>query len=227
MSTENQTNTKATPTANATSTSNVAYDTKATTANTAITNKEKKPLLSLFLAFLKIGAFTFGGGYAMIALIENEFVSKKKWITQPAFLDMIAIAESTPGPIAINSATYIGYTCSGLLGSIVATIAVCIPSFAIIYAISLFFNTFLSLSYVAYAFKGIRVCVVYLIASAGIKLLKTTPKTPINLAILTLVTACMATFSILAVSFSSIYYILICAVLGLVIYAIQRVKEDK
>jgi chromate transporter len=210
MSTENQTNTKAR--AN-------------TTANT--TNKEKKTLLSLFLAFLKIGAFTFGGGYAMIALIENEFVSKKKWITQPAFLDMIAIAESTPGPIAINSATYIGYTCSGLLGSIVATIAVCIPSFAIIYAISLFFNTFLSLTYVAYAFKGIRVCVVYLIASAGIKLLKSTPKTPINLAIITLVTVCMVTFSILAISFSSIYYILICAVLGLALYAIQRVKEDK
>lgn len=68
-----------------------------------------KKTLSLFLAFFKIGAFTFGGGYAMIALLENEFVEKKKWITKNEFLDMVAIAESTPGPVAVNSATYIGY----------------------------------------------------------------------------------------------------------------------
>ena len=94
-----------------------------------------KTLLSVFFSFLKIGAFTFGGGYAMIALLENEFVQKKKWIDKDEFLDMAAIAESTPGPIAINSATYIGYRIAGVLGSTVATIAVVIPSFVIIYAI--------------------------------------------------------------------------------------------
>ncbi len=91
-----------------------------------------KKYLTLFLTMLKIGLFTFGGGYAMIALLENEFVSRKKWIEKDEFLDMVAIAESTPGPIAINSATYLGYKILGVTGSLTATIAVCIPSFFII-----------------------------------------------------------------------------------------------
>ena len=95
-----------------------------------------KKHFSLFLTMLKIGLFTFGGGYAMIALLENEFVFKRKWIEKDEFLDMVAIAESTPGPIAINAATYIGYKILGFLGSLTATIAICIPSFIIIYAIS-------------------------------------------------------------------------------------------
>ena len=99
-----------------------------------------KKTLSLFLAFFKIGAFTFGGGYAMIALLENEFVEKKKWITKNEFLDMVAIAESTPGPVAVNSATYIGYKTAGFKGAAVSTLAVCIPSFAVIFCISLFFS---------------------------------------------------------------------------------------
>ncbi|MBR7099399.1 MAG: chromate transporter, partial [Clostridia bacterium] len=123
---------------------------------------KSKKYASLFLTMLKIGFFTFGGGYAMIALLENEFVSKKKWLEKDAFLDVAAIAESTPGPIAINAATYIGYKNAGVVGSVIATLGICIPSFAIIYAISLFFDAFLSLTYVAYAFKGIQICVVYL-----------------------------------------------------------------
>lgn len=194
-------------------------------SNNCVPNK--KSLLTLFLTFLKIGAFTFGGGYAMIALIENEFVSKKKWLSQPDFLDMVAIAESTPGPIAINSATYIGYKSASLLGSIVATLAVCIPSFVIIYVISLFFDKFLSLTYVTYAFKGIRVCVVYLILSAGLKMLKSIKKSPFNLTIVIVVTTAMVACSALCVSFSSIYYILICAVVGIVAYAISQAKETK
>lgn len=94
-----------------------------------------KKLCTLFLTFLKIGAFTFGGGYAMVALLENEFIAKKKWIDKKEFLDMIAIAESTPGPIAINSATYIGYHIAGVPGAATATLGVCIPSFVIIYLI--------------------------------------------------------------------------------------------
>lgn len=186
------------------------------------TNTGSKSLLTLFFTFLKIGAFTFGGGYAMIALIENEFVTKKKWLTQPDFLDMVAISESTPGPVAINSATYIGYKCAGLLGALLSTLAVCLPSFVIIYAISLFFDQFLSLTYVAYAFKGIQVCVVYLIGSAGVKLFKSMEKRPLNLIIVVLVTVCMVTCSVISVQFSSIYYILVCAVVGWVVYAIQQ-----
>ena len=136
-----------------------------------------KKHLNLFLTMLKIGLFTFGGGYAMIALLENEFVSKKKWIEKDEFLDMVAIAESTPGPIAINASTYIGYKMLGFLGSLIATIAVCIPSFVIIYTISLFFDTFLSLTLVSYAFRGIQVCVIWLILSAGLKMIKQMKKT--------------------------------------------------
>ena len=99
---------------------------------------------TLFFTFLKIGAFTFGGGYAMIALLENEFVERKKWIEKDDFLNMVAIAESTPGPVAINSATYIGYKIAGLFGAAAATVAVCIPSFTVIFCISLFFDQFLS-----------------------------------------------------------------------------------
>ena len=105
-----------------------------------------KKYIDLFITMLKIGLFTFGGGYAMIALLENEFVSRRKWIEKNEFLDMVAIAESTPGPIAINAATYIGYRVLRFRGSLIATVGVCIPSFAIIYVISLFFDKFLSLN---------------------------------------------------------------------------------
>ena len=191
-------------------------------ASSGANSSGSKNLLSLFLTFLKIGAFTFGGGYAMIALIESEFVTKKKWLTQPEFLDMLAIAESTPGPMAINSATYIGYKCAGILGAALATLAVCLPSFVIIYVISLFFDKFLNLTYVTYAFRGIQVCVVYLILSAGLKLLKAIPKNALNIAIVITVTVAMITCSVLSVSFSSIYYILICAGIGLAVYAVAQ-----
>ena len=100
----------------------------------------------LFWTFFKIGAFTFGGGYAMVALLQNEFVEEKKWVTKEEFLDMVAIAESTPGPVAVNSVTYIGYKIEGAAGAAASTVAVCLPSFAVIYLISLFFDQFLRLS---------------------------------------------------------------------------------
>jgi chromate transporter len=176
---------------------------------------------------LKIGLFTFGGGYAMIALLENEFVSKRKWIEKDEFLDMVAIAESTPGPIAINAATYIGYKILGFLGSLTATIAICIPSFIIIYAISLFFDAFLSLTVVAYAFRGIQVCVIWLILSAGLKMLKRMKKTAFNIVILSAVISCMLAFSVFSVSFSTIFYILISGFLGLFLYAICLLRKKK
>ena len=118
-----------------------------------------KTILKLFGTMFKIGLFTFGGGYVMVTLIENEFVEKKKWLSQEEYYDMLAIAESTPGPIAINSSTYIGYKLAGFFGSLFATIAVCLPSLIIIYLISLFFDRFLEFTIVANAFKGIQVCV--------------------------------------------------------------------
>ena len=186
-----------------------------------------KKHLNLFLTMLKIGLFTFGGGYAMIALLENEFVSKKKWIEKDEFLDMVAIAESTPGPIAINASTYIGYKMLGFLGSLIATVAVCIPSFVIIYTISLFFDTFLSLTLVSYAFRGIQVCVIWLILSAGLKMLKQMKKTPLNIVILSAVILCMVAFSVFSASFSTIFYILISGTVGLFVYLISLLRKRK
>ena len=186
-----------------------------------------KGYLSLFLTMLKIGLFTFGGGYAMIALLENEFVSKKKWLEKDEFLDVAAIAESTPGPIAINAATYIGYKNSGVIGSMIATLGICIPSFVIIYAISLFFDAFLSLTLVAYAFKGIQICVVYLILTAGLKMLKQMKKTVFNTVIISVTLISMIVFSLFAVKFSTIFYILISGACGVVVYLLGKIRKEK
>ena len=189
-------------------------------------NKTKE-YISLFLTMLKIGLFTFGGGYAMIALLENEFVAKKKWIEKDEFLDVAAIAESTPGPIAINAATYIGFKNAGIVGSIIATLGICIPSFVIIYAISLFFDAFLSLTLVAYAFKGIQICVVYLILSAGLKMLKQMKKTEFNMIIILITLICMVVLSLFAVKFSTIFYILISGAFGVVVYFLGKLKKEE
>ena len=189
--------------------------------------RKVKGYLSLFLTMLKIGLFTFGGGYAMIALLENEFVEKKKWLEKDEFLDVAAIAESTPGPIAINAATYIGYKNSGMIGSMIATLGICIPSFVIIYAISLFFDAFLSLTLVAYAFKGIQICVVYLILTAGLKMLKQMKKTTFNMIIISITLICMIVFSLFAVKFSTIFYILISGVCGVAVYLLGKIRKKE
>ena len=186
-----------------------------------------KSLWLLFINMLKIGLFTFGGGYAMIHLLENEFVSKKKWIEEDEFMDLVAIAESTPGPIAINCSTYIGYKKERILGAVLATLGMCIPSFTIIFLISLFFNQFLSIGWVASAFKGIQVCVVFLILSAGVKMLKKMKKKPFNLIVMSATFLCMVAFGVFAVSFSSIFYILISGFVGLLIYLIGYFKSKK
>ena len=189
--------------------------------------KKAGMLLSLFFTMLRIGLFTFGGGYAMIALLEGEFVTKKQWLTRKEFLDMTAIAESTPGPIAINAATYIGYRMAGVPGSLVATVAVCIPSFVIIYLISLFFDSFLSLRWVSYAFRGVQVCVVYLILSAGVRLLKGLDKRVFPILILSATLLCMVLFSLFAVRFSTVFYILIGGILGVAAYLIAGLRKGK
>lgn len=181
----------------------------------------------LFGTFFKIGAFTFGGGYAMVALLEHEFVDVKRWLTREEFLDMVAIAESTPGPMAVNSATYIGYKIEGVSGAAASTLAVCLPSFAVIYAISLFFDRFLQLTVVAHAFRGIQACVIYLILSAGVKMLRGLERTPFNAVVVLTVLTAMVACSVLAVSFSSIFYILLCGAAGVLVYGLQTVRKGE
>ena len=189
--------------------------------------KKIKSLLEMFLTLFKIGLFTFGGGYAMIALLESELVEKKGWLEKDEFLDMVAIAESTPGPIAINCATYVGYKREGVLGSAVTTLGVCLPSFIIIYVISLFLDKFLTFELVGYAFKGIQACVVYLILSAGIKMLKGMKKDVMSIIIMITVLATLVTLSVLSVNFSTIIFILISGVVGLVVYFIRASRQSK
>lgn len=135
-----------------------------------------KELLTVFFTFLKIGAFTFGGGYAMIPLIQKEAVEKHHWVTDEDILDIVAIAESTPGPIAINAATFVGYQKRGFAGAVAATFGVVMPSFVTIFAIFHVLQAFQNARIVRYAFNGIRVGVLVLMLNALIKMLKTNRK---------------------------------------------------
>mgnify|MGYP005915059521 FL=1 len=189
--------------------------------------QEVKSLGTLFFTFFKIGLFTFGGGYAMIALLEEEFIQRRKWLDKDEFLDMTAIAESTPGPVAINSATYLGYKLAKIPGAATATVAVCLPSFLIIYAISLFFKQFTQLTVIANAFKGIQVCVIYLIFSAGVRMLKALDKSPFATGVLAAVMLVMVGLSLAGVSVSSILPILLSGAAGVAAWLIGRRKEGK
>ena len=189
--------------------------------------QEVKSLGTLFFTFFKIGLFTFGGGYAMIALLEEEFIQRRKWLDKDEFLDMTAIAESTPGPVAINSATYLGYKLAKVPGAATATVAVCLPSFLIIYAISLFFEQFTQLTVIANAFKGIQVCVIYLLFSAGVRMLKALDKSPFATGVLAAVMLVMVGLSLAGVSVSSILLILLSGAAGVAAWLIGRRKEGK
>lgn len=189
--------------------------------------QEAQSLGTLFFTFFKIGLFTFGGGYAMIALLEEEFIQRRKWLDKDEFLDMTAIAESTPGPVAINSATYLGYKLAKVPGAATATVAVCLPSFLIIYAISLFFEQFTQLTVIANAFKGIQVCVIWLIFSAGVRMLKALDKSPFATGVLAAVMLVMVGLSLAGVSVSSILLILLSGAAGVAAWLIGRRKEGK
>lgn len=136
-----------------------------------------KQAFLLFLTFLKIGAFTFGGGYAMIPLIQKEIVEKRRWVEEGDILDIVAIAESTPGPIAINSATFVGYRVGGVLGAFFATFGVTLPSFLIIWGISYILRSFEEIRAIRYAFNGVRAGILALIVKALISLYRQCPKT--------------------------------------------------
>ncbi len=182
-------------------------------------------LLRLFFTMLKIGLFAFGGGYAMTALLENELVTKRGWLGRDEFLNMAAIAESTPGPIAVNSATYVGYRLAGVPGAAVATIGVCLPAFLIIFAISLFFDRFVALTYVAYAFRGVQAAVVYLIASAGVRLFRGLGRDPLARILAVVTAVALVLLSLLSVNFSSVFFILIGGVIGVAAYLIRRARR--
>ena len=182
-------------------------------------------LLELFLTFAKIGAFTFGGGYAMISIIEDECVEKREWITSEELSTVTAIAESTPGPIAINCATYTGYMRAGIPGACCATLGVVLPSFIIIYLISLFFDNFLEITVVTKAFKGIKVAVGILIARAALNLWKKKKKKDMwTYVIAGSAVILMLISSVLAVNVSTIVLILIAGIVGIVIYKIKQIS---
>lgn len=139
-----------------------------------------KKVWELFIIFFKIGAFTFGGGYAMLSIIHREIVENKQWINDDEMLDMIAISESTPGVISINTATFVGYKVAGFWGAFMATLGTALPAFVIIVLVTLFFIPYMSNPWVQYAFEGIRVGVIVLIFSAAVKLNKVNKKTAFN-----------------------------------------------
>ena len=188
---------------------------------------KNKTLFQLFLSFLKIGAFTFGGGYAMISIIENECVSEKKWLTHDEMMDITVVAESTPGPLAINTATFVGYKVAGVLGSALATCGVVLPSLVIIGAIALFLENFLEITWVASAFKGIKAAVAFLIFGAGAKMFKKMKKNLLSVFIFSLSLAIMMGANFDLYSISSIYLILTSALVGLVVYGISLVKKGE
>ena len=165
--------------------------------------------LTLILVFLKIGAFSFGGGYAMIGIIQNEIVEKRKWIRQNDFFEIVVIAESTPGPISVNVATYVGYKVAGIIGSIFATLGLVLPSFIIIFVISLFYNEFISNEYVMKAFSGIKCGVMVLLLSTVFKLSSKIEKNAYFYIVFCSALIIMILFSIFLADFSWISLILI------------------
>lgn len=169
-----------------------------------------KQSLKLLLIFLKIGAFTFGGGYAMIPIIEYELTEKRKLITKEEISDIVAIAESTPGPIAINSATFVGFRTCGVLGSAFATLGVVLPSFVLISLIAFFLPRIMDYRVVKYAFFGIRAGVLALIVKAFWGMLKKAEKSVVSYAVMICVFAAVVFCDV-----SVVLLLILCALLGL------------
>ena len=176
-----------------------------------------KKILTLFLTFFKIGAFTFGGGYAMIPMIQREVVDKKKWLSADDILDVVAIAETTPGPIAINVATFVGYKTAGFWGALAATFGVVIPSFVIITVIAMVFGRFKDNRIVQNAFWGIHIGVLALIVKALINMIKQCPKNIVGGVIALGAFICVAFFDV-----NVLIVIVVSAVVGLVYSEISR-----
>ena len=184
-------------------------------------------LLDLFLTFARIGLFTFGGGYAMIALIEDACVEKKKWITHDEMMNVTVIAESTPGPIAINAATFVGCKQAGILGAVIATFGMVLPSFVIILAIASLLDHFLEIVWIANAFRGIKIAVGFLILDAGFTMIKKMPKKKLPRTIMICAFAVMFAVNLFAIRFSSIALMLIAAAVSLALDLTKGKKPGK
>ena len=178
--------------------------------------------LDLFLTFAKIGLFTFGGGYAMISVIEYQCVEKKKWITHDELMNMAVVAESTPGPIAINCATFTGYQKAGFLGALVTTVGVVLPSFIIICLISMFLDRFLEWTIVANAFKGIKIGVGILILNAAITMIRKMAKKKLARGIMICSAGAMLCINLFALNFSTISLMLVAACISLSVFCVQK-----
>ena len=188
---------------------------------------KKGILKDLFLSFAKIGMFTFGGGYAMIALIENECVDNRKWISTDDLSTITAIAESTPGPIAINCATFTGYMQAGMAGAVSATLGIITPSFLIIYIFSMFFDNFLEISIIASAFKGIKIAVGVLIFQAAVNMIKKMKKKLRPRLFMITAFAVMMAVNITATNFSTIWLLIIAAVSNIAIFLFNKTRKAK
>ena len=183
-------------------------------------------LPELFLTFAKIGVFTFGGGYAMIGVIEDICVGRKTWITHDEMMNVTVIAESTPGPIAINCATYVGYKQKGLAGAIAATVGMVLPSFCIIFLISMFLDNFLEITWIAHAFRGIRIAVGILILDAAIRMIRKMQKKPFPLAVMITSFAAMLAIDIFALRISSITLMLVAAAVSLALFLVKHGRKE-
>ncbi len=186
-----------------------------------------KVIFDIFWVFFKLGLFTFGGGYAMIPHLKEQVIEKKKWLDEEEVVSMLAIAESTPGPIAINMATYIGYKRKGFWGSLAATLGVILPSFIIIFLISLFFDSVLENKYVQYAFTGIKCGVAFLIFKTGVEMIVKMKKNIFNIVLLCVSGVALIVLEIFAVNVSSIFFILFGAVVGIIVHSIVSHKKNK
>lgn len=180
-----------------------------------------KTTMQLFLTFLKIGAFTFGGGYAMIPLIQKEVVENKKWLSDKDVADVVAIAETTPGPIAINAATFVGYKTKGFIGAFASTLGVVLPSFFIIVLIALAFQKYMKYEIVANAFWGIRIAVIALMLKAFLSMLKQCPKNAVSYC------AAIAAFVLVGIfSINVMLVILTAALAGIVYHQMKTGKQS-
>lgn len=186
-----------------------------------------KTLLLLFWTFFKLGAMTFGGGYVMLVLIREEFVDKKKWIDGEELLKVYAIAESTPGPVAINSSTYIGCKLAGTIGAIVSTIAIILPSLIISYIIAMYLSLFMKYEIVQNAFFGIKCGVSVLILVAGIDAMKKVKKNAYNIVVITFCFVAMLLIDLLSINISSVYLIIVFGIINLCIFAIKNKGKEK
>ena len=183
--------------------------------------------IELFLTFAKIGLFTFGGGYAMLSIIENICVEKKNWITHDEMMNITVIAESTPGPVAINCATYVGYKKGKLPGAILATLGVTIPSFVIIFVISMFLEGFLEITWIAHAFQGIKIAVGILILDAAIKMIRKMQKKPLQIGILLASFAVIMLINVLKLHLSSIVVMLTAALVSLAFFLAEKARRKE